>query len=287
MIISNAIITVSLIAIPLALLLDYPLIGYSSHAELKQLLGLAALAYSSVLVNEIVLSVEVGFRNAMREIQATHWMAPCKLQPPSLLPTAERLIANLDHFIALIQAFILPRLLGGKTAVFSASGSLASDNERHRHLRAPFYRRIPAMIIDNQLWIHILLIFANIAGAALCLIRAHCRFHDDPRDRAEYIFIRLGWPPLLWFVFIFVCAGPVYYAIIPPNMPAREETLDRDPLTRIAYPKSAAKKLKWTWGTVGYEYYFTIAVLYTVGTWLAARGSPVHEPISSGSYAQK
>ena len=78
MIISNAILIVSLIAIPLALLLDYPLVGYSSHAELQQLLDLAALAYGSVLLNEAVLSVEVGFRNAMREIQATHWMAPCK-----------------------------------------------------------------------------------------------------------------------------------------------------------------------------------------------------------------
>jgi hypothetical protein len=92
MIISNAILIVSQTAIPLALLLDYPLIGYKSHAELRQLLGLATLAYGSVLLNEVILSVEVGFRNAMREIQATHWMAPC--ESSYILPASQILIAR-------------------------------------------------------------------------------------------------------------------------------------------------------------------------------------------------
>ena len=92
MIISNAILVVPLIAIPLALLLDYPLIGYTSHAELRQLLGLAALTYGSVLLNEAILSVEVGFRNAMREIQTTHWMAPCK-RPLSSLSVIQPLMS--------------------------------------------------------------------------------------------------------------------------------------------------------------------------------------------------
>ena len=78
MIISNALITIALVTIPLAILLGYPLIGYSTHGEMRHLLQLATLTYGSMLINERVLSVEIGFRNAMREIQGTFWLAPCK-----------------------------------------------------------------------------------------------------------------------------------------------------------------------------------------------------------------
>lgn len=183
---------------------------------------------------------------------------------------------NIDHFIALLQTFILPSWLGGKTAVFDASGSLAGDNERNPRLRAPFHRRFPAMIVDNVLWMHLVLIAANITGVILCILRAcYPSVDNNPLSRSEYLFVRLGWPPLLWFVFTLICAGPVSYAIFPPLMPAREEMLDRDLMTGIAYPKLAARRLKWSWNTVGYEYYFTIAVLYTVAMWVAARSSPV------------
>jgi hypothetical protein len=132
------------------------------------------------------------------------------------------------------------------------------------------------MVLDNLLWIHLLLIVANIAGVILCILRAQSHSEDNPPSQTEYLFVRVGWPPLLWFVFIFVCAGPIYYAGFPPSMPAREEMLDRDPPTGVAYPKPSTRKLNWSWNTVGYEYYFTITVLYTVGMWIAARSSPVH-----------
>ena len=134
------------------------------------------------------------------------------------------------------------------------------------------------MIFENLLWIHIVLIAANITGILLCILRA--RNHSDdanPPSRSEYLFVRLGWPPLLWFIFSFVCAGPLCYVLFPPCMPAREETLDRNLATGVAYPKPAAKRLKWSWNSVGYEYYFTVAVLYNIGMWMAARSSPVHE----------
>lgn len=114
---------------------------------------------------------------------------------------------------------------------------------------------------------------ANVAGAVLCITRAQNRFKGDPQARNEYMLVRLGWPPLLWLVFTLVCAGPIYYAIFPPSMPAREETLDRDPLTNVAYPKPTARKLKWTWTTLGYEYYYTVVVAYTVGILLGSESS--------------
>ena len=249
MIISNAIITIPLFAIPLALLLDFPLIGYSSAAELHQLLALAALAYSTVLLNELVLSVEVGFRNAMREIQATHWMAPY-------------------HAVALVQAFLLPAWLGGRTAVFSASGSLSNDNERDRELRAPWWRRVPAVLFGNMLWIHALLVLANAAGLVCVLVR---ELASRGGGQNEYLLTHLGWPPLLCLMFTWACGGPIWYALFPPDMPAREELMDRDRVSGVAYPKVQARKLRWTWGACGYEFWFTGAVVYALVIWIVWR----------------
>jgi len=69
-----------------------------------------------------------------------------------------------DHFIALVRSFVLPSRLGGKTAVFEASGSLAGENERNPRPRSPFHRRFPATTFDNLLWIHLLLITANVTA---------------------------------------------------------------------------------------------------------------------------
>jgi hypothetical protein len=132
------------------------------------------------------------------------------------------------------------------------------------------------MVFDSLLWVHLLLIAANVAGLIICIIRASNHSDDNPPRQNEYLFIRLGWPPLLWLVFSFICAGPICYAMFPPSMPAREEALDRDPTTGVAYPKVAPRRLKWSWNTFGYEYYFTFTVSYTIGAWIAAEilGSP-------------
>jgi hypothetical protein len=59
-------------------------------------------------------------------------------------------------------------------------------------------------------------------------------------------------------------------------MPGREETVDGNPVTGVAFPKFAARRLKRSWKTVGCESFFIIAVLYTVGIWIAARSLLVH-----------
>ena len=78
MILSNALITVSLCWMPLVLIFDFPFVGYSSQTQLRTLLFHALLAHGSYLLNELVLWIEVGFRNGMRETEAVFWTAPCK-----------------------------------------------------------------------------------------------------------------------------------------------------------------------------------------------------------------
>jgi hypothetical protein len=115
--------------------------------------------------------------------------------------TSQDSLSNTDHFIALVRSFVLPSRLGGKTAVFDAGGSLAGENERNPRLRSPFHRRFPAIIFDN------LPITANATGVILCILRARNYSEDNPSSPNEYLLVRIGWPPRLWYVFTLSAPG--------------------------------------------------------------------------------
>ena len=104
----------------------------------------------------------------------------------------------------------------------------------------------------------------NGAGVVCVLVRA---FALREGRESEYLLTHLAWPPLLCLVFIGACGGPIWYALFPPDVPVREELMDRDPVSGVAYPKAQAKRLRWTWGTCGYEVWFTGAVVYALVIW--------------------
>jgi hypothetical protein len=78
-----------------------------------------------------------------------------------------------------------------------------------------------------------------------------------------YMLTHACWPPLLWLIALCSCWAPVHYAIWPPNMPDREDLLDRDPNTGIAYPKESAKKLKWGKKNMLHEVLYFLLTAYT------------------------
>ncbi len=141
---------------------------------------------------------------------------------------------------------MLPSWFGGKTAAFSASGSIANDlNERDARRRAPLHRRLKAVLWDCRAFMHLAYILFCFAAASYSTVHA---FTDtnNATDMWIHLLTHAFWPPVLWLVCVTACWIPIYYALCPPDMPEREELLDRDPITGVAHPKESAKGVRWS-----------------------------------------
>ena len=179
-----------------------------------------------------------------------------------------------------MRSFVLPKALGGETAGFKASGSISSDlQERRAGSRAPLLRRLRVTLFSHYAIIHAIFILACLIGFALNLARAFSPT-DIPNlwdtatlttmhSRLVFFVTRLGWPPLFWMQFIASALTPILYAVWPPTQPDREQLLDRDETTGVAYPKVEARNSKrtpagaWRYGRA------TIAILYTFALFVA------------------
>jgi len=71
-----------------------------------------------------------------------------------------------------------------------------------------------------------------------------------------------GWPPIIWLTCVMSCWVPINYALFPPNCPDRQDLLDRDPVTGVAYPKEESKKIKCTWAAWAFEAQNSFITLY-------------------------
>ena len=179
-----------------------------------------------------------------------------------------------------MRSFILPKALGGEVTGFKASGSISSDlEERRAGSRAPLLRRLRVTLFSQYAVIHAIFILACLIGFALNLARAFSPA-DIPNlwdtatlttmhDRLVFFVTRLGWPPLFWMQFIASALTPILYTVWPPTQPDREELLDRDEKTGVAYPKIEARNSRrtptgaWRYGRA------TIAMLYTFALFVA------------------
>lgn len=72
------------------------------------------------------------------------------------------------------------------------------------------------------------------------------------------------WPPLLWYFYITSCLVPIRYAIHGQKDQPREELLDRDNETGVAYPKKEATKTRLSWWSINAEHHRAVMVFYTV-----------------------
>jgi hypothetical protein len=153
-----------------------------------------------------------------------------------------------------MRSFILPTALGGEKTGFKASGSISSDlNERSPSTRAPLHHRLRTTLFSHLAIIHLLFILACLTGLALNLARTFSSPAvsipnlwssnpiTTPAQRLEFFITRLGWPPLFWLQFVASAATPIVYAICPPTVPEREELLERDEKTGVAYPSVEAR----------------------------------------------
>jgi hypothetical protein len=142
-------------------------------------------------------------------------------------------------------------------------------NERDKALRAPLWRRLKVTLWDCQCYLHLIFIMFVIAAVVLA---TYWNFHDNHTTKTVLIALltHAFWPPIIWLSCVLSCWIPIAYAIWPPNCPRREDLLERDPKTGVAYPKEEYKKTRSGWITTAHEVHYSLLTLYTIAVFVVS-----------------
>ncbi|KAF4980494.1 hypothetical protein FZEAL_3505 [Fusarium zealandicum] len=236
--------TISMFAIPIILVMGKPLVAYATDDQLR---WLVRACFASVISNrlcEFALFIPAGYHTGQRGSRYQLWMSP---------------------YIALciIRSFILPTWLGGQTQAFKPTGSLGSAlNERDPKLRKNMFRRLWGILVNYMALFHLSFVYLTLVAVVLTSFRSFNTAFTT-RDVIVGLLTHAFWPPL---TFIFICSSlwtPISYAIDPPAMPEREELLNRDPKTQVAHPTKQSKKIAFGGQAAWFELEYTVTTLYT------------------------
>ncbi|KAF3810595.1 Cellulose synthase 1 [Colletotrichum gloeosporioides] len=237
--------TISMFAIPIILVMGKPLVAYANYEQLRWLIRACFAATVSNRLCEFALFIPAGYHTGQRGSRYQLWMSP---------------------YIALciIRSFILPTWLGGQTQAFKPTGSLGSAlNERDPKTRKNMFRRLWGVLINYMAIFHLSFVYLTLVGVVLTSYKSFY-LNSDLRDLLISLITHAFWPPL---TFIFICSSlwtPIAYAIDPPNMPDREALLDRDPKTFVAHPSPGSKKIAFGGQAAWFETELTITTAYTI-----------------------
>ncbi|KAM0275975.1 hypothetical protein ACHAQH_007193 [Verticillium albo-atrum] len=240
----TVLLTVSMFAIPIILVMGKPLVAFATDNQFRWLIRACFAATMSNRLCEFALFIPAGYHTGQRGSRYQLWMAP---------------------YIALciVRSFILPTWLGGQTQAFKPTGSLGSAlNERDARSRKNMMRRLWAILVNYMGLFHLAFVYLTLVGVVLTSYR--CFFRDSAVvDVLRCLVTHAFWPPL---TFLFICSSlwtPVAYAIDPPTMPEREALLDRDPKTGVAHPTRQSKKIAFGGQAAWFELEYTFTTVYT------------------------
>lgn len=248
--------TISLFAVPIILVMGKPLVAYANDDQLRWLIRACFAATMSNRLCEFALFSPAGYHTGQRGARYQIWMAP---------------------YIALciIRSFLLPRWLGGQTQAFRPTGSLSSAlHERNPKTRKNMFRRLWAILINYMAVFHLAFVYLTLVGAVLTSFR--CVVQEGPgRGGSTMGLLRClvthaFWPPL---TFLFLCSclwTPVAYAVDPPAMPDREELLCRDPKTGVAHPTAGSKKIAFGGQAAWFELEYTTSTIWTAAVFVGS-----------------
>ncbi|CVK86536.1 related to cellulose synthase catalytic subunit [Fusarium mangiferae] len=236
--------TISLFAIPIILIMQKPLVAYATDEQLRWLIRACFASVISNRLCEFALFIPAGYHTGQRGSRYQLWMSPY--------------IA-----LCLIRSFILPTWLGGQTQAFKPTGSLGSAlNERDAKLRKNMFRRLWGILINYMALFHFAFVYLTLVAVVLTSFRSFVTTHTV-RDTLTALLTHAFWPPL---TFLFICSSlwtPVSYAIDPPVMPDREDLLNRDPKTQVAHPTPQSKKIAFGGQAAWFELEYTTTTIYT------------------------
>ena len=236
--------TVSIFAIPVILILGRPLVVFTSENQLRWLIRAAFATVISRRIVEFILYIPSGYHTGQRYARYQIWMAPYLA-------------------LALFRAFLLPKWLGGAAAPFKSTGSLGSPlNERDAASRKGMIYRLFSILIQCQAIFHLLFVYFAITGAVIATYK--CFIIERGTSRIlRYLITYTWWPPVTWIFLASSIWTPIAYAINPPTVPDREELLNRDPDTGIAHPREVTKRIAFGAQAAWFELEYTVTTLYT------------------------
>lgn len=251
---------------PVVLISGGNLVPFSNYAQLRLLIRIFFLSHILNRINEVIAYLPSGYFAGQRDARAVMWMAICEFLLPVIYNTILTSSPPLPvQSMCIIQTFVLPTWLGGKVAVFTSSGSQKAElNERDPVLRAPLWRRLRFAIWDCSCYIHIAFILFALASVGLSTYW-NIHNHTTTKDILIALLTHAGWPPLIWLTSVLSCWAPIAYAIWPPDCPDRQDLLERDPKTNVAYPKESSKSIRFGWATWIHEVLHSILTIYTCG----------------------
>ncbi|EMC97187.1 glycosyltransferase family 2 protein [Baudoinia panamericana UAMH 10762] len=227
--------------VPLALYAGYPLVIWTSAFQLQWLIRLICIWATCHWIHQMVMGWIAGIGNGRYDIRITSYDAELEQW---LLPYV---------LSAFVQSFLLPKRLGGRSTGFKSTGSILDAlHERDAQRRAHVFKRLYAILWVQRGIFHAVFVVVCLGGVALTCIRsvypnissAYPLTQTTYGNQLIYLVTRIGWPPLVWLQFLQAALVPPLYAIFPPSVKPREELLDRDPKTNVAYPKPMATRLK-------------------------------------------
>ena len=240
----TVLLTLSMFAIPIILVVEKPLVAYANNDQLRWLIR---VCFATTICNrlcEFALFIPAGYHTGQRGSRYQLWMSPY--------------IA-----ISIIRSFALPKWLGGKTQAFKPTGSLSSAlNERDPELKKNMFRRMFAMLFNYMGWFHFIFVYLTLVAVVLTSYRCFY-IETGTKNILICLLTHAFWPPL---TFVFICSSlwtPISYAVDPPMMPDREYLLQRDPKTKVAHPTPQSKRIAFGGQAAWFETEYTISTLYT------------------------
>lgn len=245
--------SISLFAIPIILVMGNTLVAYATTEQLRWLVRLCFITVILSRINEIFLYLPAGYHTGQRGSRYQLWMSPY-------------------ISLCLIRAFILPKWLGGQTQAFQPTGSLGSAlNERNKKQRRNVFIRLWVILFNYNAGYHLAFVYLTLAGVSYSSYRCiSVNAHIGTSDTLFCLVTHAFWPPL---TVVFLCTSlwtPIGYAIFPPNVPDREQLLERDPTTGVAHPTEKSKKTAFGGQAAFFEMEYTITTIYTCVVFVAS-----------------
>lgn len=230
-----------------------PLISPSSTEELRQMVFTSWLLVLIARIEDVLGGLDVGFQALRRRKQGVRWMAPYQTMA--------------------IFHELLPTGAGGKRIGFIPTAMAESSiRERDATARSGTLERVKTMVWDQGLMYHALTISCAaiiLGGFTLGIAAGNGR--------------NTGWVLLLTHVLVpgtdweklFALAAPLTYAIWPPPMPARRESMDECLIESKGFslfrPSEESKAEKWDrWVLVHELPYVAMFILWTYACFWAA-----------------
>ncbi|KAL8767035.1 MAG: hypothetical protein Q9209_006329 [Squamulea sp. 1 TL-2023] len=207
----------AMVILPLLLLSGAPLV-VCSDSQLRILSILSLVRFSAAFSYNFLATKAANYHFSLSGISSISgiWAIPYQ-------------------FLTLVR-FAISILTGGGVPLFTPTGSNVDV-----HSARPIAERVKIALWDDGFIIHVIII-----GSLLVGIRASFAVAFDTVNLQEVwlrLFTRAGWPEifLIWSTFITECCIPLSYTFNPPKPVARSRLLERDPVSRLAYPTREAK----------------------------------------------